>query len=336
MLDRNKMTLAKKQIKITKLFRKGASTKQPEDCDELQQEVHALEQRLREKQNELFQIQRNNCRRKASPPKQKEAAFVKPQKIVLTASVETLKRNIELMAMLTGVEVQSYVVDDYCCVLYHMQHSTGSLLTHGLRIDMHSEGNKVSKSTLPLGFNLKAVMGEFSNIMTPKCLGAVRKALVAYYDRLEQYEALKKLLNIEANLFKLLDGSHIEISFFAQSHTQEEDEHIQVTLILDYRVYDIRPKTYCFKENELPEDVSEVLRQQCAVFKKKPLRKAFKQAFMEDVGPYRLVQQLGPRSEEQQQKRPKRFRPNKNNYNNDDTFLPEDCSDQSEDEQLSE
>ncbi|XP_034841039.1 uncharacterized protein [Maniola hyperantus] len=336
MLNRNKITLARKQIKITKLFRKGTSTKQPEECDELQQEIDALEQRLQEKHNELFQIQRNNCRRKALPPKQKEPAFVKPQKIVLTASVETLKRNMELMSMLTGVEVQSYVLDDHCCVLYHMQHSTSSFVTHGLRIDMHSDGNKVSKSSLPLGFNLKAVVGEFSNIMTPKCLGAVRKALVAYYDRLEQYEALKKLLHIEADLFKLLDGSHIEISFFVQSHMQEEeDEHIRVTLILDYRVYDIRPKTYCFKENELPEDVSELLKQQCAVFKKKPLRKAFKQAFMGDVGPYRLVQQPDL-SEEQQQKRPERFRPNKNNYNNDDTFLPEDCSDQSEEEQLSE
>ncbi|XP_039765755.1 uncharacterized protein LOC120637802 isoform X1 [Pararge aegeria] len=326
----------KKQLKITKLFRKGATNKHPEGCDELQEEVQKLEQKLQEKQNELFQIQRNNCRKKASFPKSKETPFVKPQKIVLTSSVETLKRNLELMSMLTGVEVQSYVADDHCCVVFHMQHEASSIVKHGLRIDMHSDGNEISKSTMPLGFNLKAVVEEFDKITRPRCLGAIRRALVAYYDRLQQYEALKELVRTEADLFKLLDGSHIEISFSAQSHEEEEDEHIQVTLMLDYRVYDIRPKTYCFKENELPEGVSEVLRQQCSVFKMKPLRKAFKEAFMNDVGPYRLVRQFGLRREEQQQKRPKRFRPNKNNYNNDDTFLPEDCTDQSYAEHYSE
>lgn len=51
--------------------------------------------------------------------------------------------------------------------------------------------NKVSKSSLPLGFKLDAVMQDFDNIMLPECLGAIRKALVAYYSRLEQFEALK-------------------------------------------------------------------------------------------------------------------------------------------------
>lgn len=51
--------------------------------------------------------------------------------------------------------------------------------------------NEVSKSSLPLGFNLEAVMQDFDNIMLPECLGAIRKALVAYYNRLEQFEALK-------------------------------------------------------------------------------------------------------------------------------------------------
>ncbi|XP_023954791.1 uncharacterized protein LOC112058299 [Bicyclus anynana] len=319
-----------RQLKITKLFRKGANTRQTEDYEELQQ-VQKLEEKLREKQNELFQIQRNNCRRKTAPPKpkSKDSEFVKPQKIILTTSVEILKKNVELMSMLTGVEVQSYVADDHCCVVFHMHHKSDTFVKHGLRIDMHSDGNEISKSTMPVGFNLIAVIGEFDKITRPRCLGAIRRALVAYYDRLHQYDALKDFLNVEANMFKKLDGSYIEISFSVQSR-DEEDEQIQATLMLDYRVYDVRPKTFCFMENENLQDVMEILMQQCLAFKKKPLKKAFKEAFMDDIGQYRLVQHVGVRREEEQQRRPKRFRPNKNDYNNDDTFLPEDCSDQSD------
>ena len=62
------------------------------------------------------------------------------------------------------------------------------------------------------------------------------------------YFILQKLLNIEAEIFKVLDGSHIQVSFFAQDTTEEEDDQFNVTLIMDYRIYDIRPKTYYFRE----------------------------------------------------------------------------------------
>nr|XP_026484498.1 uncharacterized protein LOC113392332 [Vanessa tameamea] len=321
-----------KQMKITKLFKKGA-TKIAEDNTELRDEIKELENKLKEKHNELFQIQRNKIRKKVSPINKKKDTFIRPQKIVLSNSVESLKRSLELISMLTGMEVQSYVADDHCCIVYHMQHSSGHLVKHGLRIDMSSDGNVVSKSSLPVGFNLKAVMEDFDNVMMPDCLGSIRKALVAYYDRLEQFEALKKLLNIEAEMFKILDGSHMEITFFAQSQVEEE-EQFSVTLILDYRVYDIRPKTYCFKEIDLPEGASEILKEQCLVFKRKALNKAFKETFMNDIGTYKLVQQLGPRRSAHDVRKTKRLRPNKHQYNNDDTFLPEDCSDQGDDDDV--
>ncbi|CAH2099484.1 unnamed protein product [Euphydryas editha] len=323
-----------KQLKITKLFKKGAA-KVTEDNEELQEEINDLENKLKEKQNELFQIQRNKYRKKASPIVNKKETFIRPQKIILMNSVESLKRSLDLMSMLTGMEVQSYVADDHCCIVYQMQHNSGYLIKHGLRIDMNSGGNMISKSSLPVGFNLKAVLDSFDNVMMPECLCAIRKALVAYYDRLQQFEALKKLLYIEADMFKILDGSHMEISFYSRSQ-EEEEESFNVTLILDYRVYDIRPKTYCFKEIDLPEGASEVLKDQCLVFKRKPLHKAFKDAFMNDIGTYKLVQQLGPRTQDNAKRKPKRFRPNKHNYKNDDTFLPEECSDQGDDDGMEE
>ncbi|CAH0722958.1 unnamed protein product, partial [Brenthis ino] len=326
------MTNNKKQLKITKIFRKGAVAKLPDDNDVLHEELQQLEEKLKEKQNELFQIQRNSYRKKVFPQKRKEESFIRPQKIILTNSVESLHRDLELMSMLTGVEVQSYVANEHCCVLYHMQHKSENVVKHGLRIDMNAGGNIISKSSLPVGFNLNAIMEDFDNVMMPECLGAIRRGLVAYYNRIEQFEALKKLLNIEAEMFKILDGSHIEISFFAQDATEEEEHQFNVTLILEYRLYDIRPKTYSFKEIDLPDGASEILREQCIVFKRKPLHMAFKEAFLNDVGTYRLVQQLGPRRSEDQVRKPKRFRPNKHNYNNDDTFQPEDCSDQGEED----
>ncbi|XP_028158957.1 uncharacterized protein LOC135085089 [Ostrinia nubilalis] len=321
-----------KQLKITNIFRRGASAKIPEDCDEVQEEIQQLEQKLKEKQDELFQLQRNrlrnSCKNKISPPKNKPDPFIRPQKIVLHNSVENLKRNLELISMLSGTEVQSYVANDHCCIVYHMQHDSQFIIKHGLKIDMQSGVNEISKSSLPLGFNLSAVMEGFDNVMMPDCLSAIRKALVAYYDRLEQYEALKKLLNVEATLFKVIDGSHIEVSFTAHSDMEPEDEQIHIVLMLDYRVYDIRPKTITFKEMDLPEGAVEALREQCTIFKKKPLRKAFKEAFITGIGPYKLTQQIGPRPSERPQRR--RPRPHNKHYHNDDTFHPEDCSDQSD------
>ncbi|KAL0849792.1 hypothetical protein ABMA28_011737 [Loxostege sticticalis] len=232
--------------------------------------------------------------------------------------------------MLSGTEVQSYVANDHCCIVFHLQHDSEFVVKHGLRIDMKSGVNEVSKSSLPLGFNLNAVMEDFDNVMMPDCLGAIRKALVAYYDRLDQYEALKKLVNIEATLFKIIDGSHIEVSFTAHSDMEPEDEQITVVLMLDYRVYDIRPKTITFKEMDLPEGAAEALKEQCTVFKRKPLRKAFKEAFITGIGPYKLTQQIGPRPKSPV-RRPKRARAPRQQYNNDDTFRPEDCSEHSDD-----
>ncbi|XP_075980475.1 uncharacterized protein LOC142979451 [Anticarsia gemmatalis] len=317
-----------KQLKITKLFRKGA-TKLPEDCDELQEEIQQLEQRLREKQDELFQLQRNSYRHKPSPPKKKTDHFVRPQKIVLSNAVDSLRTDMELMSVLSGIEVQSYVLEDHCCITYLMQHDSEHQVKHGLRIELKGGLNEVSKSSLPLGFNLNAVMEDYDNIMVPECLGAIRKALVAYYDRLEQFEALKKLLNIEAQLFKILDGSHMQITFVAKSEVDEDIEPFDVVLMLDYRVYDIRPKQFSFKEIDLPEGAAELLREQCALFKRKPLHKAFKEVFISGVGPYKLVEQVGTRPTEQPRRRNKRFKP-KHNYNNDDTFQPEDCSEHSD------
>lgn len=329
------MTITK-QLKITKLFKKGA-TKDSEDYEELEDEINKLENKLKEKQNKLFQIQRNKYRKKASSIGNKEETFVRPRKLILTNSVEKLKQSLELMSMLTGMEVKSYVAEDHCCIVYHMQHNSGHIDKHGLRIDMNSGGNMISKSSLPVGFNLKVVLDSYDNVMAPECLCAIRKALVAYYHRLQQFEALKKLLNIEAEMFKILDGSHMEISFYSQDQ-EEDEEPFNITLMLDYRVYDIRPKAYSFKEIDLPEDALEVLKDQCFIFKKKPLHKAFKDAFMNGIGTYKLVQQLGPKNTNQDnaKRKPKRFRPNKHDYRNDDTFLPEDCSDQGDDDEMEE
>nr|XP_049698071.1 uncharacterized protein LOC110376584 [Helicoverpa armigera] len=318
-----------KQLKITKLFRKGAS-KLPEDSKELQEEIEQLELQLKEKKDEMFQLQRNSYRHKASPVKKKRETFTtRPQKICLSNAVDRLKVDLELMSVLSGMEVQSYVLEDHCCIVYHMQHPSEYEVKHGLRIELKNGVNEVSKSSLPLGFNLDAVMEDFDNIMLPGCLGAIRKALVAYYNRLQQYEALKKLLNIEAQLFKFQDGSHIEIAFVAQNEMDEEAEQFDMVLMLDYRLYDIRPKQFSFKEIDLPEGAAEVLSEQCAIFKRKPLHKAFRETFIDGAGPYKFVEQVG--SGPVQQPRRRRFRPARRDYNNDDTFLPEDCSEHSDD-----
>ncbi|XP_053601121.1 uncharacterized protein LOC128669914 [Plodia interpunctella] len=318
----------KKQQKITKLFRKGISTRPVEDHDEIQEELKQLERQLKEKQDELFQLQRNSYRCKASPVKKTAESFISPQKIVLNNSVEGMKRELALMSMLTGMEVQSYAVDDHCCIVYHMQHDTKHEVKHGLRIETKSGINEISKSSLPLGFNFNAVMEDFENIMMPDCLGAIRKALQAYYSRLDQFEALKKFVNTDAQLFKILDGSHIEISFLAQNDVEEDEEPVSVVLMLDYRVYDIRPKTFTFKELDLPEGAAVALAEQCTMFKRKPLHKAFKEAFVDGVGPYKMINQAGAR--ESQRRRPQKRWPRAHqHYNNDDTFRPEECSDQS-------
>lgn len=52
--------------------------------------------------------------------------------------MESLKKNIELMSLLSGMEVQSYEADDHCAIVYHMQHDSEHQIKHGLSIDMKS------------------------------------------------------------------------------------------------------------------------------------------------------------------------------------------------------
>lgn len=53
---------------------------------------------------------------------------------------------------------------------------------------------------------------------------------------------------MEAQLFKILDGSHMEVSFVAQSDMHEDGEPFDMVLMLDYRLYDIRPKQISFNK----------------------------------------------------------------------------------------
>lgn len=55
---------------------------------------------------------------------------------MLTSSVDSLKREIDLMSILSGVEVQSYVADEQCTIVYHMQHPADNEIKHGLVISM--------------------------------------------------------------------------------------------------------------------------------------------------------------------------------------------------------
>lgn len=61
----------------------------------------------------------------------------------------------------------------------------------------------ISKSSLPVGFNLKVVLDSYDNVMVPECLCAIRKALVAYYDRLQQFEALKVITKVDLCLLNI-------------------------------------------------------------------------------------------------------------------------------------
>lgn len=54
------------------------ATKDPEE-EELQDEINKLENKLKEKHNKLFQIQRNKYRKKASSIGNKEETFVRPR-----------------------------------------------------------------------------------------------------------------------------------------------------------------------------------------------------------------------------------------------------------------
>ncbi|XP_022113732.2 uncharacterized protein LOC110992287 [Pieris rapae] len=317
----------KRQLKIPNLIRKqGVSV--DDDCAEIQQRIKTLSEKLCGLQTQLFQIKRNSYKRTIPSIKIPDnEVFSRPENIVLSNSVGVMKQKLELMTLLTGLEVQSYSKNDHCCIVFHMQHDSKNVVKHGLRIEMKSGGNEVTDSSLPVGFNLNEIIDDYDSILKPEYLLSVHKALIAYYDRLQQYESLERLLSINGTLFKALDGSHIEVTFYM--HSDDENLDLKVILILDYRVHDIRPKTFVI-QTDLPEDLLETLLQQCYLFKKKPLKNAFRLIFMDD-GPWKLVNQMGIHKE-QTAIRPKRFQPNRN-PNNDDTFRPEECSDQGEDEE---
>ena len=61
------------------------ATKVPldEECEDLQEEIQQLELRLKEKQDELFQLQRNSYRRTASPIKKMADSFVRPEVVII-------------------------------------------------------------------------------------------------------------------------------------------------------------------------------------------------------------------------------------------------------------
>lgn len=56
----------------------------------------------------------------------------------MSNSVEVMKRKLELLTMLTGLEVQSFIKNDQCSIVFHMQHDAPNIIKHGLRIDMKS------------------------------------------------------------------------------------------------------------------------------------------------------------------------------------------------------
>ncbi|GBP66290.1 hypothetical protein EVAR_41085_1 [Eumeta japonica] len=267
---------------------RGVDFKTSEDCDDVMAEIQQLELNLKQSQIRLIQMQRNALKRKMNPPKKKDKEFMRPQKIMVTSSIEHLKKKLDLYTMLTGMEVKSYIKNEHCCVVYHMQHSASHTVQHGLTINLENDDNSVSKYSLPIGFNYNAVMEDYDTVMTPECLRAVRKALVAYYDRLNQVNDLQKLLSSRISIFKIMDGSHLEISFTLHS-MQNHDEDVDVVLILDYRVYDIRPKNYSFGENDMAQETINALKEQSISFKRESLSDAFRKSFLEGQGPYMFL-----------------------------------------------
>ncbi|KAJ0181437.1 hypothetical protein K1T71_003522 [Dendrolimus kikuchii] len=324
-----------KQISIKKAF-KRAQVLQSDDSDHLREEIQLLEQQLKEKQNEWFELQKESYRRKIPKAKKKYASEINlplaQTEIILTKNkVQKLKDAIFIISMLSGMEVQSFKENDHCSVVFHMQHTSENMLKHGLKIDLRNGKEQISESSLPLGFNLFTAMEDYNSVMTPECLGAIRNALITYYDRLNQFEQLKKSLFMDALLFKTLDTSHIEITFKVYNERDPDEGTTRVVLVMEYRVHDTRPKQCNIKHTDGPEHTEEILLQQCVVFKKKPLLKAFNEAFITGVGPYKLVGEEIPKSPKRRPRHRARHH-GAAGYNNDDTFRPEECSDTGDDE----
>ncbi|XP_047986023.1 uncharacterized protein LOC125226162 [Leguminivora glycinivorella] len=325
--------VTKKQLKITKLFRKGYKRprifKENDENSELQQEVAELERKLREKQDYLFQIQRASYRHSVVVPKKIEDNDVAITKsIIVQKRIDGWQKTLDLTAMLTGMEVESYG-RDHCTVIFHMQLDREVDVKHGVTISKVDGEHKITGCSLPLGFNLKAMLDGCNNEVSLKTFDVIRKALTAYYARLEQYEDLKVFLSVDASLFKLMDGTQMEITFVVRNELEEDSETTEsITFILHYTMYDIRPRDYSFKG--LSDKPQETLREQFMLFKKYHLTKAFKLAFIDGEGSYKLVRHLDNPLNEPRRKRPL---PKANaNPAHDDTFHVEDCSESSGDE----
>ncbi|XP_063532739.1 uncharacterized protein LOC134743263 [Cydia strobilella] len=326
----------KKQLKITKLFRKGNKRprilKENDENSELQQEVAELERKLQEKQNYLFQIQRASYRHPVVVPKRTEDNDVANTKsLIVKHHIDRWQKTLDVTTMLTGMVVESYD-RDHCSVIFHMQLDRDMDVKHGVTISEVDGEQKITGSSLPLGFNLKSMLDGCNNEISFKTFDVIRKALTAYYARLEQYEDLKVYLSVDASLFKLMDGTQMEFTFVVRNELEEDSEATEsITFILNYTMYDIRPRDYSFKG--LSDKPQETLWEQFLLFKKYPLTKAFKLAFIDDEGPYKLVRHVDSPLLESRRNCRKRHRRNANaNHANDDTFHVEDCSESSGDE----
>ncbi|XP_063361256.1 uncharacterized protein LOC134650239 [Cydia amplana] len=327
----------KKQLKITKLFRKGNKRprilKENNENSELQQEVGELERKLQEKQDYLFQIQRASYRHPVVGPKRTEDNDgANTKSIIVKNCIDGWQKTLDLTAMLTGMEVESYG-RDHCSVIFHMQLDREVDVKHGVTISKVDGEHKITGCSLPLGFNLKSMLDGCNNEVSLKTFDVIRKALTAYYARLEQYEDLKVFLSVNASLFKLMDGTQMEITFGVRNQLDEDSEATEIesiTFTLHYTMYDIRPRDYSFKG--LSDKPQETLWEQFLLFKKYPLTKAFKLAFIHGEGSYKLVRHLDNPLNESRRKR-NRPKPNANgNHANDDTFHVEDCSESSGDD----
>ncbi|XP_063621751.1 uncharacterized protein LOC134793971 [Cydia splendana] len=322
----------KKQLKITKLFRKGNKRprilKENDENSELQQEVAELERKLQEKQDYLFQIQRASYRHPVVVPiKTEDNDVANTKSIIVRNRIDGWQKTLDLTTMLTGMAVESYG-RDHCSVIFHMQLDRDVDVKHGVTISKVDGEHKITGCSLPLGFNLKSMLDGCNNEVSLKTFDVIRKALTAYYARLEQYEDLKVFLSVDASLFKLMDGTQMEITFVVRNELEEDSEATEsITFILHYTMYDIRPRDYSFKG--LSDKPQETLWEQFLLFKKYPLTKAFKLAFVDGEGSYKLVRHLDNPLKES---RRKRHRPANANHGNDDTFHVEDCSESSGDE----
>lgn len=320
-----------RQFNLKNLNKKG-QTESDEEIEDLEQKLKEMEMKVKEKQKELFELEKVKYRCKIKVVKQEETPFVQLEEIALKNKIEKMEQNLEIMAILSGMEVVSFEKEDHLSIVFHVQHKTDNPIQHSIMIDMSKDEKPIVKASLPLGFNLSNVMRNFDSNVNVDFVKTMRESLDAYYNRLVQYQHLKTMLGNEAHFFKFSDTTHVEITFTVCNDRDPDEESIQVILVLDYMVNDIKPSSCYFKDTEdIPDYVREALEEQCKVFHVKPLYKAFKRAFITGVGQYKMVQQMFPTTPVARRRRRRPRAPQPRHCNNDDTFRPEDCSDTGDD-----